>query len=361
MLRRATCAILAVSLVASLASGADLGLKKGDVTLKTASAITFGPDGVLFVGDATQASVFAIDTGDAKKKGAKTTINIKGIGAKIAGLLGVNESEVLIADMAVNPISGNVYFSVARGRGPDAQSLIIRCNDSGDVEEFATEGINYARAEIPNPPAAGGTGRRNLRSQSITDIGYQGGRVFIAGLSNEEFASTLRSLPFPFKDVDTGTSVEIFHGAHGKFETRSPVRTFTFYEIASQPHILAAYTCTPLVKFPVKSLSPGEKIRGTTVAELGNRNRPLDMVAYQQGDENFILLSNSARGVMKISTGDLDRKEGIEERISGTAGQSYQTIKDLEGVVQLDQFDAKRAVVLITNDQGTHLRTIDLP
>jgi hypothetical protein len=139
------------------------------------------------------------------------------------------------------------------------------------------------------------------------------------------------------------------------------VRTFTFYEIASQPHILAAYTCTPLVKFPVKSLSPGEKIRGTTVAELGNRNRPLDMVAYQQGDENFILLSNSARGVMKISTGDLDRKEGIEERISGTAGQSYETIKDLEGVVQLDQFDAKRAVVLITNDQGTHLRTIDLP
>ena len=360
MLRRETCAIVALSLVASLASGADLGLKKGDVELKSASAIAFGPDGVLFVGDSTQAAVFAIDTAD-NKKSAKTAVNIKGIGEKIAGTLGVKQDQTLVADMAVNPISGNVYFSVSRGRGPSAQAVIVRCNAQGDIEEFSTEGVNFAKANLPNPPAAGGTGRSNLRSQSITDIGYNDGRLFVAGLSNEEFASTLRSLPFPFKDVDGGTSVEIFHGAHGKFETRSPVRTFTFYEIASKPHILAAYTCTPLVKFPVQSLSPGEKIRGTTVAELGNRNRPLDMVAYQQGDEDFILLSNSARGVMKISTSDLDRKEGIEERIGGTAGQKYETIEDLKDVVQLDRLDAKRAIVLIANDTSSQLKTIDLP
>ncbi len=45
--------------------------------------------------------------------------------------------------------------------------------------------------------------------------------MIVAGLSNEEFASTLRSLPFPFKEGESETSVEIYHGAHGKFETRS--------------------------------------------------------------------------------------------------------------------------------------------
>ena len=49
------------------------------------------------------------------------------------------------------------------------------------------------------------------------------GRLFVAGLSNEEFASKLRSVPYPFAAVDNGTSVEIFHGNHGQLETRSPV------------------------------------------------------------------------------------------------------------------------------------------
>ena len=55
------------------------------------------------------------------------------------------------------------------------------------------------------------------------------GRLYVAGLSNEEFASKLRSMPYPFASVDHGTSVEIFHGTHGQFETRSPVYTFVPY------------------------------------------------------------------------------------------------------------------------------------
>ena len=47
-------------------------------------------------------------------------------------------------------------------------------------------------------------------------------------------ASKLRSIPYPFAKADEGTSVEIFHGAHGRFETQSPVRTFTSYEIGGE-------------------------------------------------------------------------------------------------------------------------------
>lgn len=198
--------------------------------------------------------------------------------------------------------------------------------------------------------------------ESITDLAYLDGTVFIAGLSNEEFASKLRKIKYPFESADAGTSVEIFHGAHGQYETRSPIRTFATYNIDSDPHLLAAYTCTPLVKFPVTKLTSGEKVLGTTVAELGNRNRPLDMIIYQQDDKDFVLMANSARGLMKISTDGIADIEGISKRIQGTAGLEYDSISDIEGVVQLDRLNTGHAVVLVQADSGAQsLKSIPLP
>ena len=45
-------------------------------------------------------------------------------------------------------------------------------------------------------------------------------------------------------------------------ETKAPVRTFVAYDIGGETNLLAAYTCTPLVKFPVSQLKVGEKIKG---------------------------------------------------------------------------------------------------
>ncbi len=70
--------------------------------------------------------------------------------------------------------------------------------------------------------------------------------------------------------------------------------------INGEPNVVGAYVCTPLVRVPVKELEgAAERVKGTTVAELGNRNQPLDLISYKKGDEQFLLLSNSARGVMK--------------------------------------------------------------
>src|SRR4029077_4219966 len=117
--------------------------------------------------------------------------------------------------------------------------------------------------------------------ESITDIGFLEDRVLVAGMSNEEFASTLRAIPFPFKTTANVTSVEIYHGSHGQFDTRARVRTFVPFKVGNEPQLLAAYTCTPLVQFPLSQIQPGAKIKGKTIAELGNRNRPLDMIVYQ--------------------------------------------------------------------------------
>lgn len=361
---RCAAGVAAVALLfaAAAEAGVQSNLKEGNPDVKTAGALAFGPEGVLFIGDPQSAAVFAVAVNE-KGDRAKGEINVEGVNEKIAQMLGTEAGKVRINDMAVNPATGTAYLSVARGTGPDASPVIFRVGTDGKLNEFPLKKVPFAKAELPNAPAPGGEGRRNQRAQSITDLEYYEGRVFVAGLSNEEFASTLRSIPFPFKDVDKGTSVEVFHGAHGKFETRSPVRTFTTYKIEDEPHVLAAYTCTPLVKFPVSQLKAGSKVKGTTVAELGNRNRPLDMFVYKSGGKDFILMANSARGMMKISTEDLDRNEGITERIQGTAGQKYETIEDMKGVAQLDRLNDSHALVLVENeDNGRQdLRTVKLP
>jgi hypothetical protein len=186
--------------------------------------------------------------------------------------------------------------------------------------------------------------------------------VLIAGLSNEEFASTLRAVTFPFKKVEGGTSVEIYHGAHGKFETRSPVRTFVPFIVGNEPSLLAAYTCTPLVQFPIRELKPGAKIKGKTIAELGNRNKPLDMIAYQKDGKQFLLLANSSRGIMKIATDKIAEAESITDRVADKKGLGYETIEAWKGVDQLDRLDDKTAV-LLTRGEGNAmtLESRDLP
>lgn len=199
--------------------------------------------------------------------------------------------------------------------------------------------------------------------QAITDLAFVDDQLFVAGLSNEEFASNLRSLPFPFREVSDGTSVEIYHAAHGNYETRSPVRTFVPFNIDDQPHLLAAYTCTPLVKFPVSALNSGEKVRGVTIAELGNRNRPLDMIVYEQDGNRFLLIANSSRGIMKVPTDTVASQEALDQPVrgGGTAGVGYEKIEDLTGVVQLDRFDDENAILLVESDGGLTLKTVALP
>src|SRR6185436_15626668 len=125
-------------------------------------------------------------------------------------------------------------------------------------------------------------------------------------------------------------------------------RTFVPFKIGNEAHLLAAYTCTQLVQFPITDLKPGAKIKGKTIAELGNRNRPLDMIVYQKGGKDFILLANSSRGVMKISTDNIENAESITSPVTGggVKGQTYETIESWKGVEQLDKFDAQQALVL---------------
>jgi hypothetical protein len=185
--------------------------------------------------------------------------------------------------------------------------------------------------------------------------------VWVAGLSNEQFASKLWSVAYPFTTADAGASVEIFHGNHNAIETRSPIMSFVPYMVGNQPHIIGGYTCTPLVKFAIDSLKTGDKVRGTTIAELGAGNRPIDMVLYKKDGQEYLLMTNTSRGVMKIPTANFAAATPITERVGGTAGVPFETIAALTGVEQLDLFDTGKAIVITRVEGIRSLHAVVLP
>jgi hypothetical protein len=353
----------ALCLAAAMSFGATSldSLKTGKANLKSAGVLAFGPDGILFVGDSMGASIVALDTQDRTSNPAAPAIEVKSINEKIAGLLGSTPDQVLINDVAVNPLSKKIYISVSRGRGPEAVPVILRVDSAGKISELPLDGIKFSSVSLVDVPADVKDQRgQSKRTEAITGLAFLNGKVIVAGLSNEEFSSNLRSIPFPFQTATKGASIEIYHGSHGRFETNSPVRTFVTYSINNEPNILAAYTCTPLVRIPVSELTPGNKVKGKTIAELGNRNRPLDMVVYQKDGHNYILMANSSRGVMKLAADNLDGYKAITAQTEVT-GVPYETIASLKGVQHLNKYDDSNALILAGDGGALDLRTIPLP
>ena len=366
---RQTLTLLSLTLLATVTmspqfsqvNAAELyGLKQGTVELKSSGPLAFGPSGILFIGDPQAAKIYAVNTEDESTTG--NSFDVGNLEGKIKSALNVDQ--VSIADLAVNPETGNAFLSVTSG----GNSGIIRVSPDGSVASLNLAKIANSSVTLPNAPddkvVQRGRRKSNPRSSSITDLAYTAGRILVAGLAAGEAPSSVREFDFPFTKSGEGFRVEIFHAAHGRSENYAPIQTFVPFNIGGEPSLLAGYTCTPLVKIPITKLASQNKIQGTTIAELGNRNRPLDMIVYSQHGKAFILMANSARGVMKISTENLENAKALTERVSNgdVAGQSYETIDTLDGVVQLDKLSDTHALVVIQPEQGSMtLKSILLP
>jgi len=323
--------------------------------------MAFGPDGMLFAADNQGAAVFALDLGAQANGGAAGAAGLNGLDTTLAGLLGTGAREIQITDLAVHPRTKNAYVSVMRGQGAGATPTLFRVDGAGKVEMVTLASLKFQKADIGNAPAAT-AGARNPRSNVVTDMAFSEGRLWVAGLSNEEFASKLRAIPYPFASVDAGTSVEIYHGNHQALETRSPVNAFVPFTIENKSYLLAGYTCTPLVKFPIADLKPGGKVRGTTIAEFGAGNRVLDMIVYRKGGQEFLLTTNNSRGVMKIPTNTFATAAPITTPVtSETGGVPFEKVASMTGIEQLDKLDDQRSIVIARNATGVNLQVLPLP
>ena len=354
---------------ASVSSSPLADFTAGNVQLASAGPLAFGPEGILFVGDSAGGQVVAIDTQD-RKSAAGASVNVTDIDAKVAAMVGVPTDQIVINDVKVNPLSKNVYLSASRGRGPDAMPLIVRVSaDSNQISVLSLDNIAHSSVRLTDAPTAqnSANARANRRMLTITDMAYMNGELMVAGLSNEEWSSALRAIPFPFQQsASEGATIQIWHASHGRYETEAPIRTFVPYTIDGRNYVLAAYTCTPLVKIALSDLQPGAKVRGTTIADLGSGNQPLDMVPYRQNGHDYILINNSSRGVMKLKADELGRYQPIDSpTVVDVAGVPYQTIDALRNVQHLAQLDEHDVLMLSGSSGPSHgsldLRTVALP
>lgn len=343
------CAAAALALTFSTASKtapSKVNLPVGRVPLTSAGPLAFGPDGILFVADSLGAKVVAIDTEDTKRV-AKASINVEGVDAKIAAMVGVPADQIVMNDVVVNPISKNAYVSASRGKGPDAAPLIARVDTTGKITMLSLDSAPNQAVSLVDAPEASSNARRNPRMQTITDMTFVNGDLMVAGLSNEEWSSALRSIPFPFTSAEKGATLQIWHSSHGRYETQAPIRTFVPYDISGQQYVLAAYTCTPLVKIPVSELKPGAQVKGAEIADLGAGNQPLDMVPYKKGGHQYILIANTSFGVVKLRADKIETYPTISEpQRTDVAGVPYDKVSGLENVQHLAALDSSNVLVM---------------
>ncbi|MHC2068010.1 hypothetical protein ACYFX5_11090 [Bremerella sp. T1] len=341
-----------LTLCASVVYAVDLpGFSAGEVELKSAGPLSFAPDNVLIVGDPKAATVYAIQL---DKSAAKSSTDLQ---------MPIPDG-VSVADLAVSPDTGVIYLSVTENGKPG----IVRV-DGEKLVPVPLDKVKRAVAQLANAPEdkVVGEGRRrgNRRDESITDVAYVDNQVIVTGRTAGDASAAVHSIAYPFQEEGRAMPIEIYHAAHGRYEDDAVARVFVPFTIGGEPHLLAGFTCTPLVKFPLSAVNKSQEkaYRGTTVAELGNRNRPLDMVVYEKSGNQYLLMANSARGVMKVSTDDIEREEGLTEPVKGggTAGQDYEAV-EWEGVVQLDKLNDNQAVIITQAEgQPAVLKTVDLP
>ncbi len=331
--------------------GLPYGFSTGTPEIKSITALTFGPNGVLFIGDSKSASVVAMDTKDTKK-GAAKAFDVKNIDAKIAGALGSTKENINITDMAVNPISKKLYIAV---QSADGTPVLLTMTSDGELKSVPLKDINYSAVELNNAPAADAKDQRGrpLRISSISDIGYADGKLMVSGLCNKEFSSSFRSIGFPFTGKqDDEATLEMYHTSHGRYETTSPIRTFNTTEIDGKKYLVASYTCTPLVLFPMDELKPGMHVKGRTIAEMGNQNTPSDMIWLKENNQTYLVMANDHRPAAKVSFAEIQKFQGsLTERIAGQGGVTF-TALPYEKVLQLDKLDDSHAVVIQRKANG---------
>lgn len=297
-------------------------------TLPGASVMAFGPENVLFVGDSKTGMLYAIPTKTTELK-EPTPYNIKGIDKKIAIKLGVPPSELIFNDMQVNPVSQEAYISVKRGFALDAQTVIVVVNPT-DGEVRLLDITEKTQVQVKNIRTQDfEIYKRASSTLNITDIDYNDGYVYVAGLSNGEFASTLRKIAYPFSNKQEAVAgIEMYHAVHLQNETRAPIRTMAFEEVNGESTLIAAYTCTPLVTIPASEIKEGNHVKAKTIAELGFGNTPIDMITFmaQEQDGSFdkkLLIINKERSASLISIKDLeeaDKGKGLEGFTMGPEG-----------------------------------------
>lgn len=361
--------LLATGLV--LASRADAGVIEkaatGKPAIKAINVLTFADDGVLLIGDGAGSQIVAVETGKSKTKPFSGTI--KSLDKKLAARLGTTPKGISIIDLAADPATGAVYIAVRHQA--ERKYVIVKVTGKGDIAEFSLDKVRYASVKL----SAG-----KIRISRITDVAYADGRILAAGRGTGSFASKIFNINTPIKNGASGEmfSAETYHVSHRRWETRAPMSVLIPFKEDGKTYVVGAFSCTPVVKYPIDNIKSGAQVKGQSMIELGSGNRPIDMIVYKKDKKTYVL-SNTYRfkknlfGPSKYWTVRFEQGLlGGEEKINKDAVRRLKSgfkpatpriklVEKFHSVMQMDKLDDKHAVVLRETLDGPELSVLPLP
>jgi hypothetical protein len=250
-----------------------------------------------------------------------------------------------INDVAVHPVSNEVYISVTRIESFASQPAIVTVSQVRGISLLDMSALSFQKqvlTEFPDSHTAfavrgsgGGPplprdvakGAIAIRSLAIMDMEYYDGELFVAGVAYDDFRSTLRRISYPFDGTQGVTAVEMYHITHDRYESRAPIRAMSVQEVDGRPQLVAAYTCSPIVLVPLEDLKDGAKISASTIVDMGN-GQPLDMIPFHSGDEPMLFVTNNSRSPRVIP-------------VNGLCGARAVTHEDFERGPKLDLHPVK--------------------
>jgi hypothetical protein len=334
---------------------ATYGTRVAPIHLQSAGVMHFAPDGILFLADSRAGAVYAIDVGEQHRDTSASLVRIDDVDQKIAAALGTTRDEIRVHDMVAHPLSQSLYFSLTRGRGDAGVPVVVRVTKVDEtVTVLPLENIRHARAALDDAPAldAKTSWGASQRTMTITDLALVDGELYVAGLSNEEFASALRRLPYPFGRAPARTAVEIYHTSHDRWETAAPIESFLPITLNGKPSLIAGYGCSPIVVFSRADFASKQRLRGKTVSELGGGNRPFDMIRYvNESGKEYVLIANSHRTLTRLDPAEIAAAPEMTTSVKQAyepAGVGYLPVASF-GVLQLDNYN-RAGIVLLERD-----------
>ncbi len=349
--------MLARTLALALLAGSTFTLAAQAAELKSVSRIAFGSPDTLFIADWKEAQIAAITLPPAEQA-SDAPFNMLDLDALIRAALGT--ADVKIEGLAKRPGTNEVYLALSAG--PERSPAVLVVTPDGKGHSLDLTKVS-ASTKIEDAPRGDFKfwGRTPLRSFTVTDMKWHDGKLFVAGLSNQTFSSSLRIIGYPFGGKQSISSIAMYHTSHNQIETRAPIREMTFETINGQDTLVAAYLCTPLVTVPVASLKDGAHVEGKTISELGYGNYPTGMVSFTSGkpghEAPYILITNAFRSANLVPVSDVvkaDAEPGLSKEVpfGSFAGASGEQLP-FGGVMAIDNQNDKFLVAVRSNpDSG---------
>jgi hypothetical protein len=331
--------------------------------LKTAAKLTFDDASTLYIADWKAARVYAVKVPAAGAAPAEP-FNLRDVQKPIAKALRLKDTMLRFEDLAVQPGTGMAYVSVTAG----GKAAVVSIDAAGKVRRLPTSDLKSFIA-IDDAPSSGEAFWRDLPAPAltVTDMKVHDGKLYLAGLSNRNFASTLRVFDLPFNGKGRAATVEMYHPVHNQIETRAPIRAMSFATVDGVPSMVAAYTCTPLVLIPLNAIEDGAHIVGKTIGEMGWGSAPVGMVSYKLGDKEMVLLANSSRSADLMSVSDIAeqaRLPGLHDPIS-VPDKPYAGVKGtmtpMSAVTRFDNLDDKLLLALRRDDASGAMQLVTIP